>query len=99
VGYLGFACFFGVFLRLAWVGIRTYMRSNNDEEDWAGILAIALINFVVCSSVVSFNDNNYLAIVMAVILLALTRRQEQRLGIVPPPALSAGTSGTALALR
>ncbi len=99
VGFAGFACFFGFFLRSAWIGIRVYMRSDNETEDQAGIMALAVLNFVICSSVVSFNDNNYLSTLLAVGIFALARRQDQRLGLDRRLALPSGMPGTALATR
>lgn len=100
VGFLGFACFFGFFLRSAWIGAKTFMRSDGELEDMAGIMAISLLNYVITAYVISHTRLNYLAIVMAVCIFTLARRQQERLGLAAQPEQPAlPAAGTALATR
>jgi|JI8StandDraft_2_1071088.scaffolds.fasta_scaffold23071_3 hypothetical protein len=100
VGIVGFALFFGFFLRSAWIGVKTFMRSDGELEDMAGIMAISLGNFVISAYVISHARMNYLAIVMAVCIFTLARRQQERLGLAAQPEQPAlPAAGTALATR
>ncbi|MBU6166715.1 MAG: O-antigen ligase family protein [Alphaproteobacteria bacterium] len=79
VGYLGFACFFGLFV---WVGIRgfqVFLRAGTVLEEQAGAAAIGLISYVIACYVISNTDVNYLAFLFSGMVIATKRLQDQRL--------------------
>lgn len=79
VGYIGFVCFFGFFLRIAWLGLQVYVRAKSTIEEQAGSAAIGLISFVVVDYVISNTDVNYVAFLLAGLILATKRLQDERL--------------------
>lgn len=97
VGVLGFFGFMGCIARISWLGIQTHLRSGDELEDMAGPLALGLLAFMIISYVVSTTDNNYIVFIFATCILALHRRQEQRLALQPAVHTSLPSSSTQLA--
>lgn len=100
-GIIGFICYFGCFVRVGWIGIRTFLRAETEEEERAGIMGISLLNYVVVDYVISQTDSGYIALVYVVGILALARQQQERLAggrALPAPAV-VPAAGTALAVR
>ncbi|MEI6486035.1 MAG: hypothetical protein WCO11_07185 [Sphingomonadales bacterium] len=100
VGPIGFIAFMGCMLRVAWLGLMTFMRAEDELEEWGGALALSVINFVIAAYVISYSDNNYLVFTFLVGILALHRHQQLRLaaaGRIPKEALP--SPATALARR
>lgn len=89
VGPLGFIGFMGCLARIAWLGMMTFMRAKDELEEWGGALALAVLNYIIASYVISFSDNNYLVFALAVAILALHRHQKARLAaeVAAPAAL------------
>lgn len=97
-GVLGFIGFFGCLLRCAWLAFATYLKAENEEEELAGPLGLALLSYVLACYVVSSTLSNYVAFVVVAAILALYGRQQRRLAQAVP-ALTARQPGTALARR
>jgi hypothetical protein len=100
-GIVGFLVFFGFYLRVGWIGIRTFLRADREEEELAGILGLGLVNYVTVAYVISNTDSAYITMIFAVGILALARQQQERLSggraLAAPAAMPA--IGTALAVR
>ena len=79
VGFLGFAAFFGLFLRCAYLGVMCFLRATNELEEQAGSIGIGLVSYVVACSVVSTTDSGYLSFLFCGMILAIKRLQDQRL--------------------
>jgi hypothetical protein len=100
LGIIGFSLYFGFFMRVAWVGIFTFLRADSEEEEVAGILALGLICYVIVAYVVSNTDNGYIAMLESVAILTLARQQQRRLsGEQQQPMLPGPAPGMAVALR
>lgn len=101
VGPIGFIAFFGFLLRLIWLGIMTYLRARDELDELAGPLSLCLFGLVVTAYVISYTDNNYLAMIYGVMIILLHRRQQQAIDAeAQAPALpSRSQPGTALARR
>jgi len=83
-GVVGFAAFLAMFGGQAFYGIRLYFAASAGEEDFAGPITIALLNFLVIKSVLSSEFNMPLAFIFLGMLTAIAWRQQQRLrGVVP----------------
>lgn len=102
VGILGFLFYFGFYLRIAWVGMWTFLRAESEDEELAGIMGLGVFNYVVACYVVSNTDNSYVAMVLSVGVLALARMQQRRRTgeeVVALPATPMPVGGGALVLR
>jgi hypothetical protein len=99
VGPLGFIGFMGCVARIAWLGMMVFLRAKNDLEEWGGVLAISLVNFIISAYVISFADNNYLVFTLAVAILALHRLQTERLAAERPDQPALPSPSTALVRR
>lgn len=99
VGPLGFIGFIGCLARVAWLGVMTFLRAKNDLEEWGGVLAVSLINFIIAAYVISFADNNYLVFTLAVAILALHRHQSARIAAEQPEQKALPSPSTALVRR
>jgi hypothetical protein len=77
VGPIGFMCFFGFYIRLAWLGLITYIRARDELDEMAGPITLGLIGLVVSAYVISFSDNNYIGMMFGVAIYLLHRRQQQ----------------------
>jgi hypothetical protein len=100
-GIIGFLAYFGFFVRLGWIGIRTFLNADGEEEEFAGILAISLLNYVLVAYVISQTDSGYIALMFAVGIVTLARQQQARLAgerSLPAPA-DTPAPATALAVR
>ncbi len=83
-GVVGFAAFIAMFGGQAWYGARMYFAAAPGEEDFAGPVTIALLNFLVIKSVLSSEFNMPLAFIFLGMLTAIAWRQQQRLGVAAP---------------
>ncbi len=99
VGPLGFIGFMGCMARIAWLGIVTFLRSKSELEEWGGVLAISMFNYILSAYVISFADNNYLLLTLAVAILALHRHQQQRIAAEPASKQALPSPSTALVRR
>lgn len=101
VGPIGFIAFFGLYLRLIWLGLVVYVRGRDALDEVAGHVTLGLIGLVVTDYVISFTDNNYLAMMFGVGILLLHRRQQAAIAAemqAAEPALI-DNPGKALATR
>jgi len=99
VGPLGFIGFMGCIARIAWLGVMTFLRAKDDLEEWGGVLAISLLNFMITAYVISFADNNYLVFTLAVAILALHRHQTKRIASEPKARQALPSPSTSLVRR
>lgn len=99
VGPLGFIGFIGCLARVAYLGFMTFLRAKDDLEEWGGVLAIGLVNYIIADYVISYVDNNYLAFTMVVAILALHRHQSARIASETPEAKALPSPSTALVRR
>jgi hypothetical protein len=99
VGPLGFIGFIGCLVRVTWLGLMTFLRAKDDLEEWGGVLAISMFNFIVSAYVISFADNNYLVFTLAVAILALHRYQAARIAAEPKARTALPSASTALVRR
>ncbi|WP_017669090.1 hypothetical protein [Sandarakinorhabdus sp. AAP62] len=99
VGPLGFIGFMGCLARIAWLGGMTFLRAKDDLEEWGGVLAVSLLNFIISAYVISFADNNYLVFTLAVAILALHRHQAKRIAAEPKAERALPSPSTALVRR
>ena len=98
-GPLGFLGFIGCLARVAYLGVITFLRATEPDDDYGGIIALGLINYIITLYVISHFDNNYLVAVIAVLALALHRAQAKRLAAqAPAPAAMAARNGRAIAI-
>lgn len=77
VGPIGFLCFFGFYLRLAWLGLVVYIRARDELDEYAAPMTLGLIGFLVSAYVISFTDNNYIGMIFGAAILILHRRQQK----------------------
>ena len=77
-GVVGFAAFMAMLLAQGYYGLRMYMAAAPDEEELAGPLTIALLNFLVIKSVLSSEFNMPIAFMFLGFLFAIAWRQQQR---------------------
>lgn len=76
-GIIGFILYYGMFARGAWVGARTIVRGNLDDELALLLpLSICLIDFIVIKAVFSQDDNHPLAFMILAAVVALARRAD-----------------------
>ena len=99
VGPLGFIGFIGCLVRVLWLGIMTFLRAKDDLEEWGGVLAISVFNFIVSAYVISYADNNYLVFTLVVAILALHRYQSARIAAEPKAKKALPSATTALVRR
>lgn len=99
VGPLGFIGFIGCLARVAYLGLMAFLRARDDLEEWGGVLAIGLVNYIIADYVISYADNNYLAFTLAVAILAVHRHQSARIAAEPPEARALPSPSTALVRR
>jgi hypothetical protein len=99
VGPLGFIGFIGCLARVAYLGLVTFLRAKDNLEEWGGVLAIGLVNYIVSDYVISYVDNNYLAFTMVVAVLALHRHQSARIAAEVPQTKALPSPSTALVRR
>ena len=99
VGPLGFIGFMGCLARVTYLGFVTFLRAKDDLEEWGGVLAISLANYIIADYVISYVDNNYLAFTMVVAILALHRHQSARIALETPEAKALPSPSTALVRR
>ena len=98
-GVIGFVAFMTMFIAQAWPAMRLYLAAQGEEQDYAGPIAISLLNFIVIKSVSSGEVFSPYAFMMLGFLFALVERQ-QRLakapgGVAPPAAWAALPRGVA----
>lgn len=77
-GPLGFIGFLGCLLRVCWLGILTYLRAEDDLDEWAAPLSLGILSFVVSAYVISNISNNFIVLVLCACVLVLHRRQALR---------------------
>ncbi|WP_164157894.1 O-antigen ligase family protein [Sandarakinorhabdus rubra] len=92
-GFLGFGCYFGAFLWVAWRSIKGYMKSDHETEDWLAPFALSLINYFIACYVISYDDNNYLAFSVAVAALSILRRKAEREAAQPKAVAASPDTG------
>ncbi|MFA7440513.1 MAG: O-antigen ligase family protein [Sphingomonadaceae bacterium] len=78
-GILGFTFYTLFFFIVTGLAIRTFWLSDDSEETLAGPVAVAMVSFLFIKTVLSQQENHYLAFALAGMALALYWRQEQRL--------------------
>jgi hypothetical protein len=75
IGVIGFICYFGLFLRSAWMGVEAVFRERPDGELRLLMpLAVSVVNFVIVKAVLSQDSNHPLAFIMVGAIIALTYR-------------------------
>jgi hypothetical protein len=99
VGPLGFIGFMGCLARIAYLGVMVFLRAKDDLEEWGGVLAISLVNYIISAYVISYADNNYLTFTLAVGILALHRHQKARLAAEGSGRPALASPSTALVRR
>lgn len=101
VGPIGFLCFFGFYIRMAWLGLVTYLRGRDELDELAGPMTLGLIGLIVSAYVISFTDNNYLGLMFGVAIFLLHRRQQQAIDAeaAGPQPSRIGAPGTSLVMR
>jgi hypothetical protein len=99
VGPLGFIGFIGCLARVAYLGLMTFLRARDDLEEWGGVMAISLVNYIISDYVISCADNNYLAFTLAAGILALHRYQSARIAAEKPDSKALPSPSTALVRR
>ncbi|MBU1378235.1 MAG: O-antigen ligase family protein [Alphaproteobacteria bacterium] len=76
-GFIGFALYFGMFARGAWIGARSIVRGDLDRELQLLLpLSICLINYIIIKSVFSQDDNHPMVFMMLGAVVALSRRAD-----------------------
>lgn len=101
VGILGFIGFFGFMLRSIWLGLSIYLRSRDELDELAAPLTLGLMGLVITDYVISYTDNNYLAMMFCVVILLLHRRQQKAIDdeALRAAAPQLGTPGTSVVRR
>ncbi|WP_426166374.1 O-antigen ligase family protein [Sandarakinorhabdus sp. DWP1-3-1] len=84
-GPIGFVCFLLIFASVVWFGFKAYLAAATPDQDMAAPLAVGLLNFLVIKSVLSAELNIPIAFMMTGFVVGLMY-QQQRAGLVPPPA-------------
>lgn len=77
-GVVGFAAFLAMFGGQAIYGMRIYLAAPPGEENLAGPISIALLNFLVIKAVLSSEFNMPIAFTFLGFMFALAWRQQQR---------------------
>lgn len=83
-GVIGFLAFAGFFILAVYVGLMTYFRAGNREEELAGAAAIGLFTFIITTTVMSTEINFTLAFLLAGMIVGLSYRQKKRLEVDQP---------------
>lgn len=82
-GVPGFLLFFGMLICAAVVGVRIYMRADNNEEELAGAAALALVSFMTTRLVLSSGAGLAFAFPFVGLILAQWYAQKVREGWTP----------------
>jgi O-antigen ligase len=83
-GVIGFLAFAGFFILAVYVGLQTYFRAGNREEELSGAAAIGLFTFLVTTTVLSTEINFTIAFLLAGLIVGLAYRQKKRLAEESP---------------
>jgi len=76
-GFIGFALYFSIFVRGAWIGSRAIVRGHLDRELQLLLpMSICLVTFIVIKMVFSQDDSHPLIFMMLGAVVALSRRAE-----------------------
>lgn len=88
-GIPGFVAFTGFFMIAVYVGVITFFRAGNREEELAGPAAIGLFTFLVTTTVLSTEVNMTLSFMLAGVIVGLSYQQRKRLAAeIPEPTAS-----------
>ena len=99
LGPLGFIGFMGCIARVAWLGFMTFLRAEDELEEWGGVLALGLLNYIIAAYVISYADNHYLVFTLMAAILALRRKQDARILQQSTAPKSLPSRSSALATR
>lgn len=84
-GVAGFIAFVGFFATAIYLGIKTFARAGNREEELAGAAAVGILSFLITRLILSSEGGQSMAFGFSGLIMAVHYRQQTRLANLPGP--------------